>query len=111
MSKPNIARSTVKEMMMKNVLRALALVAVGTVSLAASANAMPGVSSVAGLGEQASASVEQVGYNGRHHGGHHRFYGHRYWGGGHYYGYGDGFSWKRYCYYHPYHWKCRHSDY
>jgi hypothetical protein len=106
-------------MMMKNVLRALALVAVGTVSMAASANAMPAASSIAGIGEQATASVEQVGW--RHHGGH-KFYGKRYWGGYHHgykhhgykhygYGYGGGYSWKKYCYYNPYHWKCKHYDY
>jgi|EndMetStandDraft_4_1072995.scaffolds.fasta_scaffold602461_2 hypothetical protein len=106
---------------MKNILGALALAAFGTVSLAASANAMPAVSSIAGVGEQTTASVEQVGYYKRHHYGHGKWYGgHRYWGhkyygyghGRHYgYGYGYGHSWKKFCYYNPYHWKCKHYDY
>jgi hypothetical protein len=98
-------------MIMKNVLRALALVAFGTVSLAASANAMPAVSSIAGVGEQTTASVEQVGYyHKRHHYGYGKWHGHHYYGYKHY-GYGHGFSWKKYCYYKPWHWKCKYYGY
>jgi hypothetical protein len=93
-------------MIMKNVLRAMALVAGFT--LAASANAMP-AASVAGLSEQAAPSVEKVTF-GHKHG---RFYGRHYWGYRHYsHGYGHGYSWwKNHCYYHPHHYKCKYYSY
>lgn len=94
---------------MKNVLRAMALVAGFT--LAASANAMP-AASVAGLGEQASTSVEKVTWGHKHYG-HRKFYGKHYWGYKHYgYGYGHGYHWwKKFCYYNPYHYKCKYFSY
>jgi opacity protein-like surface antigen len=100
-------------MIMKNVLRALVLVAVS--GAAASANAMP-AASVAGLGEQAAPAVEQVTWGHKHYGyryGHRKFYGKHHWGYKHYgYGYGHGYNWKKWCYYHPYSYKCKfHSSY
>ena len=87
---------------MKKVIGALALLALGSFAIAGSANASP-AASLAGLSEQAAPAVEQVGYRHR-----------RYWGYGyrkHYsYGYGH-YSWKRHCYYHPHHWKCKHFGY
>jgi hypothetical protein len=109
MSKAQPARLTVKEMIMKNVLRAMALVAGFT--LAASANAMP-AASVAGLGEQAAPSVEKVTWGHKHYG-YGKFYGKHYWGYRHYsHGYGHGYHWwKKYCYYNPYSYKCKHFGY
>ena len=96
---------------MKNILRAMALVAFGTVSLSASANAMPTASSVAGVGEQASASVEQVGYDdhGDHYG-NRRHYGGNYWGQKRYgYGYGRGYGHNYYGWgYKNYGWGYKH---
>ena len=103
-----------KEMIMKNILGALALMGFGIIA-SGSAQASP-AASLAGIGEQAPA-VEQVHYYGK------RFYGRHYWGGykPYYYGYkhygygykhyGYGYSWKRHCYHHPYHWKCKHYGY
>jgi hypothetical protein len=99
-------------MSMRNILRAAALIAFGTIAVSTSANASP-ASALAGIGEQATASAEQVHYRGHRKG---YFYGRDYWGKRHYgywgkrhYGYGgDGYSsWRKYCYHHPYHWKCK----
>lgn len=89
---------------MKNVLRAMALVAGFT--LAASANAMP-AASVAGLGEQAAPSVEKVTWGHKYYG-HRKFYGKHHWGYRHY---GYGYHWKKYCYYYPYSYKCKRFGY
>ncbi len=85
---------------MKNVLCALALL--GGLALAGSANAMP-AASMAGLSAQAATPVQEVSF--RYHR-HHRFF---FYGGG-YYGGGYHF-WKRYCFFHPYSWRCGYSGY
>jgi hypothetical protein len=93
------------EMIMKNVLVALALL--GGVALAGSANAAP-AASLAGIGERASPTAEKVHF--RYFG--HRYFGHRFFFNTYGYGYGYGYDyWKNYCYYHPYHWKCRAFGY
>ena len=91
---------------MKNILGAIALTIAGSFGIAASANAMP-AASVAGLAEQATTSVEQVG-GGRHGRGHRRFHGKHFFGFRNFHGGGGNgyFWWKKYCYYNPYHWKC-----
>jgi hypothetical protein len=101
-----LVRQTIKEMIMKNVLAALALVAFGGFAVTGSANASP-AAALSGI-EQSAPATEQVGY---------RFHGRKYWGGwgyrkhyGHGYGHGH-FSWKKYCYHNPYHWKCKQYGY
>lgn len=89
---------------MKNILAAAIVVAMGSVGMAASANAVP-AASLAGIGEQAGSATEQVGFRHRYgkkwHG-----YGFRH---GYGYGYGGGYyGFKKWCYHHPYHWKCKH---
>jgi hypothetical protein len=116
MSNDASSGKSVKEMMiMKNVIGALALVALGSLAITGAANASP-AASLAGLSEQSAPAVEQVGY--RHRG--HHFHGRKYWGGwgykrhyGHGYGhgYGYGYGFKKWCYYNPYHWKCKHYGY
>ena len=102
---------------MKNILGALAVVALGSLGLAASANASP-ASSLAGLDQQAAPAMQQVTwYGGRKFYGkyyykpHYRYYRYKpYYGYGYrHYGYGN--WWKNYCHYHPYHWKCKHYGY
>jgi hypothetical protein len=97
-------------MIMKNILCAAALIAFSSIAVSTSANASP-AAALAGISDEASASVEQVGYRGHRRGhfyGRH-YYGRHFWGKRHY-GYGgDGYSWwKRYCYHHPYHFKCKY---
>lgn len=94
---------------MKNILSALGVLALGSFAFAASATASP-ASSLTGVSEQATPVAQQVTWYG-HHG--HRFYGRYYWGfyRPSHYDYGYGYGWKRYCYYHPYSWKCGHYGY
>jgi hypothetical protein len=90
---------------MKNILGALAIAAIGSISLAASAQAMP-AASLAGLSNEAESSVEQV--SGRKHrfG---KFHGKHFFGAPKFFVYkGDSYYWwKKYCYSYPYHWKCK----
>lgn len=86
---------------MKNILAAALIVAMGSVSMAASANAVP-AASLAGIGEQAGSATEQVGFRHRH-----KFHRKRFFFHG---GYG-GFYWKKFCYYKPWHWKCKYYDF
>ena len=77
--------------------------AFGSFAFAASANASP-AASLAGIGDQAPASVEQVGYYWKRHY-YKPYYKHHYWHHKHY-GYGHGYGWKkRHYYYRPYWYK------
>jgi hypothetical protein len=91
-------------MNMKNLIYALPMIALGSISFGASAQAIS-VSAVGDVQKTVTKSTEDVGY--RRYGHHH----YRYYGGYRYnYGYGYGYDWKRYCYNHPYNWRCTGYD-
>lgn len=96
---------------MKNLIYALPIIALGSISFGASAQAIP-ASAVADVQKTVTKSTEDVGY--RWHGHHHRYYGgHRYgyrYGYDYDYDYGYGYGWKRFCYNHPYNWRCTGYD-
>jgi hypothetical protein len=67
---------------------------------------LPPASAVADVQKTVTKLTEDVGY--RWHSHHHRYYGgNRY---GYRYGYGYDYGWKRFCYNHPYNWRCTGYD-
>jgi hypothetical protein len=83
-------------MIMKNVLGAIALLAIGSAALTGSANALP-AASVAAIGGEAAPVAQQVHWYARYDG-NYGYYRHDYW-------------WRKYCYYHPYYWRCDRFGY
>lgn len=92
---------------MKNLLYALPIIALSSISLGTSAQALP-ASSIAEIQKTVTPSTENVRHRGHGYRYHHRYYGYRY---GYGYGYGHGYGWRHFCYNHPYNWRCQEHGY